>query len=350
MATSADAIAAGILNGDPALPSDLAATVAAWPTACREMLQVLLLPDAVGRRWLRRAQLPELTADDASELARQLRRYPEDFDVNHRDSTTAQLIRALSFSDLRRDVAFFAGSNAAGAMWRRLAAERPDQIAELALEVLREGEVTARATTLYLLLLDPFSEMRLHGAERVDLLLSALDDPSEEVRGLVADALAEEAPEQLAARLPVMTRDASERVRTAAWDAAFATELAAARDAALALLVDEDASLDARRTALVALSAALTTLEIAPILEAIVVHPERALAEVAADLLWSYHRSPSIALAASVSPHESVREAARRLLNPQTGSPAAGGSRPGAPERAHDIYHAMMKGYERPKE
>jgi hypothetical protein len=166
----------------------------------------------------------------------------------------------------------------------------------------------------------------------------------------VADALAEGSQEQLAARLPAMMRDSSERVRTAAWDAAFATDFETSRDAALALLADETAPIDARRTALMALSALLSTLEIAPVLEAIVVHPERALAEVAADLLWAYHRSPSIAQAAAESPHESVREAARQLLNPQTGSPAAGGSRPGAPERSHDIYKEMMKSYERPKE
>ncbi|HVX29163.1 MAG TPA: hypothetical protein VHA53_01690, partial [Nitrolancea sp.] len=78
--------------------------------------------------------------------------------------------------------------------------------------------------------------------------------------------------------------------------------------------------------------------------------PVRALAEVATDLLWTYHRSPSIAIAAAESPHESVRATAARLLNPQTGSPAAGGSRPGAPERGPDIYQEMLKGYEQRKD
>lgn len=350
MSASAEEIAVGIIGGEQALPPDLALAVAHWPLARRLSLHRLLLPDAPGRRWLRGALLPELAPDDASDLARQLRRHSEDFASSHRDSTTAHVVCALLLADLVSDVAFFAGSNAAAAFWHRFASERPDLIPDLARAVLREGETAARETTLYLLLLDPYSEVRLHGAERVDVLLSALDDPSDEVRGLVADALAEESTDHLAARLPTMMRDSSERVRMAAWDAAFATDFEASRDAALALLADEAAPIDARRTALMALSAVLSTLEIAPVLEAIVVHPERALAEVAADLLWAYHRSPSIAQAAAESPHKSVREAARRLLNPQTGSPAAGGSRPGAPDRSHDIYEAMMKSYERPKE
>jgi hypothetical protein len=350
MPASPQEIAASILDDGRTLSADFVATMAAWPVSRRSELEPLLLPHATGRRWLRSALLPGLAAEDAEKLARRLRTFDGDFAVNHRDSTTAEVVRALRLDDLVGAATFFAGSNAAGSFWRRLVAEQSDLIPDLVRLVLREGDVAARETTLYLLLLDPYSEIRLSGSERVDVLLSALDDPSDDVRGLVADALVEESPEHLVARLPVLMLDPSERVRTAAWDAALDADFEPSRDAALAVLVDEGAPLDARRTALVALSAVLSTLEIAPVLEAIVVHPERALAEVATDLLWTYHRSPSIAMAAAESPHESVREAARRLLNPKTGSPAAGGSRPGAPDRAHDIYREMMKGYERPKE
>jgi len=350
MVTSPQAIAASILGVEPLVPVNLVSTVVGWPSSRRLELEKLLLPHAAGRRWLRSALLPELAADEVEELALLLRQFTDDYAVNRRDSTTAVVVQSLRFDDLLTSASFFAGSNAAGAFWRRLASEHPDLIPELARLVLREGDASARETTLYLLLLDPYSEVRLTGPERIDVLLSALDDPSDDVRGLAADALAEDSPEHLAERLPELMFDPSERVRTAVWDAALDADFESSRDAALALLVDEDAPLDARRTALVALSAVLSTLEIAPVLEAIVVHPARALAEVATDLLWSYHRSPSIALAAAESPHESVREAARRLLNPRTGSPAAGGSRPGAPDRAHDIYQEMMKSYERPTE
>lgn len=283
-------------------------------------------------------------------LVERLRQFVEDFAVTRRDSTTDNLVRALSLAELIEDAPFWAGSNAAEAFWRRLADDCQDVLPEIARRVLREGEPAARETTLALLLVDPYSDVRLAGAGRVAVLRSALDDRDDEVRGLAADVLAEEAPEELATSLPLLMLDASERVRVAVWDAAMALDFEAARGAALALLADDNALLDARRTALLALSAVMSTPEIAPILEALVVHPERALAEVATDLLWTYHRSPSIAMAAAESPHESVRLAAARLLNPQSGSPAAGGSRPGAPERGHDIYREMLKGYERPKE
>ena len=350
MSASPQEITKRILDDDRTLPADLVATVAAWPVQRQAELQKLLLPHPEGRRWLRSVLLPELAGDVAAELAHRLLEFAADFSVNRRDSTTTYVVQALRFDDIASATTFFAASNAAGAFWRRLVSEQSDLIPDLVRLVLREGDAVARETTLYLLVLDPYSDVRLTGSARVEVLLSALDDQSDDVRGLAADALADEFPEHLVVRLSVMMLDASERVRMAVWDAALDVDFATSRDAALDLLVDESASLDARRTALVALSAVLSTLEIAPVLEAIVVHPERALAEVAADLLWSYHRAPSIALAAAESPHESVREAAERLLNPKTGSPAAGGSRPGAPDRSHDIYQAMINGYERPKE
>lgn len=350
MHDEAAVIAERIVADDASLLSDLAAQVAAWDATARADLVCRLLAAPRGRRWLRGALLAKLVPAEAATLADRVRAFTEDFGVNRRDSTTAEVVRALPLADLLRDAPFWAGSNAAEAFWRRLADESPDVLPEIAQRVLHEGRPAARETTLALLLVDPYSEVRLDGAGRIAVLRSALADRDDEVRGLAADVLAEEAPEELASLASLLILDASERVRVAAWDAAMAVDFDAAREAALALLADDAASLDARGTALLALSAVMSTPEIAPILEALVVHPERALAEVATDLLWSYHRSPSIAMAAAESPHESVRAAAARLLNPQTGSPAAGGSRPGAPERGHDIYREMLKGYEQPKD
>jgi hypothetical protein len=344
----AAAIVKRILKDEEPLSPELAGDVAAWGTTARAKLVHRLLAEAHGRRWLRGALLSELAPADAMVLAEQLRPFNEDFAVNRRDSTTGNLVGVLPPADLLREAPFWAGSNAAGAFWRRLWDEAPNDLPEVAQRVLREGEPAARETTLALLLVDPYSPVRLDGAGRLVVLRHALDDRDDEVRGLAADVLAEEAPEELATRLPSLMLDTSERVRVASWDAAMAIDFEAARETALALLTDDDAPLDARRTALLALSGAMSTPEIAPILEVLVVHPERALAEVATDVLWTYHRSPSVAMAAAQSPHEAVRAAAARLLNPQTGSPAAGGSRPGAPDRGHDIYQEMLKGYERP--
>lgn len=344
------AIAERIVTGEAALPPGLAAQVAAWDAPVRADLVRRLLVESLGRRWLRGVLLAELAPAEAATLVERLRTFTGDFEVNRRDSTTANLVHALPLAELMRDAPFWAGSNAAEAFWRRLLNERPDELPAIAQRVLDGGEPAARETTLALLLVDPYSDVRLDGAGRIAVLRSALDDRDDEVRGLAADVLAEEAPEELASCVSRLMLDASERVRVAVWDAAMAVDFEAAREAALALLAHDEAMLDARRSALLALSAVMSTPEIAPILEVLVVHPERALAEVAMDLLWTYHRSPSIAMAAAESPHESVRAAAARLLNPQTGSPAAGGSRPGAPEYGRDIYREMLKGYEQPKD
>jgi hypothetical protein len=344
------AIAERIVTGEAALPLGLAAQVAVWDAPVRADLVRRLLVESLGRRWLRGVLLAELPPAEVAPLVERLRTFTEDFVVNRRDSTTANLVHALPLAELMRDAPFWAGSNASEAFWRRLVNERPDELPAIARRVLDDGEPAARETTLALVLVDPYSEVRLDGADRIAVLRSALDDRDDEVRGLAADVLAEEAPEELAIFVSRLMLDASERVRVAVWDAAMAVDFEAAREAALALLADDEAMLDARRTALLALSAVMSTPEIAPILEVLVVHPERALAEVATDLLWTYHRSPSIAMAAAESPHESVRLAAERLLNPQTGSPAAGGGRPGAPDRGHDIYQEMLKGYEQPKD
>jgi hypothetical protein len=50
-------------------------------------------------------------------------------------------------------------------------------------------------------------------------------------------------------------------------------------------------------------------------------------------------------MAAQVSPHLSVREIAEHLLDPNRGSPSAGGSRPGDPTRpdATQIYGDLLQ-------
>jgi hypothetical protein len=312
----------------------------------REQLIHLLLASPGGRRWLRGNLLSRFPPNGAMTLARRLIAYEEDFRPEHRDSTTAEVVVALPFDVLLDGASFFAGSNAAGPFWRRVAEERPDEVSDVALRVITTAGAQARETTLSILLLDPFSEVKLTGAGRSTVLAQALNDADGRVRGIAADILADEEPSRLAGDLERLMHDPSERVRTAAWDSAFAGDFERARDAAIELALDESAPVESRRTAVTALSAVLTTTEIAPLLEVLVAHPNRALAEDAVNLLWAYHRNPVIATAASQSPHESVRAVAERLLHPETGSPAAGGSRPGAPDTPRDIYQEMIRGYE----
>ncbi len=203
---------------------------------------------------------------------------------------------------------------------------------------------------LSILVLDPYSEVKLSDPDRVNVLLTALQDEEDEVRGIAAEVLADEATEQLASVLDRLLNDPSERVRMAAWDAAFVVDFAAAREFASETALNESAPIEARRTALSALAAVLSTTDVAPLLEVLVAHPNQALAEDAVSLLWTYHRNPVIASAAAESPHQSVREVAQRLLHPEMGSPAAGGSRPGAPDGSRDIYQEMLKGYEKREE
>jgi hypothetical protein len=216
---------------------------------------------------------------------------------------------------------------------------------EVALRVMQVGAPVARETTMHLLLLDPYSPAHFTGEDRLAILSLGLADEEGEVRGLAADALADEAPERLRPDLARWQRDPDERVRMAAWDVAFADGREQAGADAQALLVDDSAPLAARRTALIALGAALSTAEITPLLAAVVAHPDPVLAEDAANLLWSHHRAPTVAEAASRSPHAAVRQIANRLLHPDFGSPAAGGSRPGAPDARTDVYGQMIRGF-----
>ncbi len=330
-------------------PDDLRARVLSPSPARRAKVIDRLRDEPAGRRWLR-LLLPHLDDAERQTLARQLLEYDDDFAASHRDSTTAQVIDALPIEDVVRAAPRIAGSNAAGALWRRLARDAPERVVDVALDVLRRGNAYARVTTMSILVLDPYSDVELNGPARLSVLLDALNDEDAEVRGIAAEVLADDATEQLASKLGSLLNDPSERVRMAAWDAAFVMDFAAARDAATATATNESAPLDARRTALSALAAVLNTSDIAPLLEVLVAHPNQALAEDAVNLLWTYHRNPVIATAAAESPHQSVREVAQRLLHPETGSPAAGGSRPGAPDGSRDIYQEMLKGYERKDE
>ena len=335
-----------ILRGSVSDRSALRDRVLSMSPAERERVLQGLKGDPTGRRWLRQL-LPELDPAERTPLARSLLEYEVDFAATHRDSTTANVLDALPLEDLERAAPRLAGSNAAGALWRRLTREVPERVATVALDVLQRGDAYARATMLSILVLDPYSEVELSGPARIDFLVQALDDDDEDVRGIAAEVLADEATERLAGALDRLLDDSSERVRMAAWDAAFVVDFAAARELAAETALNESAPVAARRTALSALAAVLTTTDIAPLLEVLVAHPNPLLAEDAVNLLWNYHRNPVIATAAAASPHESVREVAQRLLHPETGSPAAGGSRPGAPDGSRDIYQEMLKGYEK---
>ncbi len=347
MSICVELLARGILDRAGSDCSDHVESIMSLSQSSRDALVNLLVPHAIGRRWLRSHLLSRLPVMDAASLARRLMTFVEDFASGTRDSTTAQVVQALPLKDVIGSAEFFAGSNAAGSFWKRVAVEQPDSIPDLAHIVLDSADSLARETTLSILLLDPYSEVQLAGSPRASVLVRALDDSEESVRGIAADVLADEDPERLALDLDRLMYDSSERVRVAAWDAAFASDFERTRGIAFDMVLDESASLGPRRTALTALSAVLTTNEIAPLLEVLVSHPDQTLAEDAVNLLWQFHRNPIVATAASESPHVSVREVAQRLLHPETGSPAAGGSRPGAPNAARDIYEEMLKGYER---
>ncbi len=106
--------------------------------ATRSEIVDRLRHDPAGRRWLRRL-LPHLDQHDRRTLARELLEFDDDFAPSHRDSTMSLVIEAVSVDDLLRTASWVAGSNAAGALWRRLADAAPERVAEVALDVLRRG-------------------------------------------------------------------------------------------------------------------------------------------------------------------------------------------------------------------
>jgi hypothetical protein len=299
--------------------------------------------DASGRRWLRRRVLPALDAHAASRLASWLLAWPHDFRADRRDRSTLHVVERLQMNDLVAHALTLAGSNAASIFWSRVAELGGDAVAEIAANVLASADASTRETTLHTMLLDPYGDLRLSGDVERRLLETAIADDDPEVRGLAAELAMETAPDLLLGAPERHERDVSERLRAAYWMAAFAHDLDGAAARASSLVTDETAPLDARRSALVAAGETLRTRDAAPLLAGMVAHPDPVLAGDAANLMWRLHRNPAIAQAAARSPHAPVRAIAERLLHPEMGSPAAGGSRPGDPTRTVDIYEQMLR-------
>jgi hypothetical protein len=296
-----------------------------------------------GRRWLRASVLPILDERAAARLASRLLAWPADFRADRRDRTTPEVARQLSRDALLSSVQLLAGSNAASVYWQRLAELGSDEIIEAALRVMSGADTIARATLLHILLLDPYGPLRLPAEAEQRLLVAALADVDPEIRGLAAELAMEIAPDVLLEAPERHPLDESERLRAAYWSAALAHRPEDATEQATQMVTDETAALDARRSALAAIGEQLRTRQVAPVLAAMVAHPDPVLAGDAADLMWRLHRNPAIAQAAARSPHDPVRELAERLLHPERGSPAAGGSRPGDPTRTTDIYQEMLE-------
>lgn len=312
--------------------------IARLPAAQRDSALAGLLPEPAARRWLRADVLPRLEPAAAAEVAVALLDYGGDYVPERRDRTTGAVVHALPVDVLVERAPFLAGSNAAGPFWERLGGAGADAVRTAALRVFREGTPVARETTLYLLLLDPYGPASLAAGDRRELVQAALEDPDDEIRGLAAEVAADEAPELLLEDRQRRVRDAGVRVRTATWALAFTEDPERAAEEAATLLFDEAEALPARRSALLALGEWLTTAEMEPVLVAMVRQPVPELAEDAAGLLWTRHRTPTAALAAKESPLAAVREIAERLLDPRLGSPLAGGSRPGADAQGYDFY------------
>ena len=288
------------------------------------------LATASGRRWLRRAVLPVVAGPQATALATLLLGFRDDFRAEQRDFSTRTVVERANRATLAANLEWLAGSNAALALWERLAEEGITSLVSAALRVLRRGEPRARELVLTVLLADPTRQIVLPPwAERV-LLLVALADGDEVVRGLAVEMAAGRWPELLVPDWPRWTRDGSGRARRATWRMALRID-ARARTRAAALAFADEEPAEVRADALWALGQVLTTAEIAPILARLIQHPRPELAESAADLLWTRHRHPEPARAALASPHPKVREIGKRLLDPRRGSPAAGGARPGMP-------------------
>lgn len=331
-----------ILAGDELEP-DAIARLSGWPGERRRDWIERLLAFPSGRRWLRARLLAVLEPSERAELAERMLGWPEDFDPAHRDPSTGQVVQALSDEAVSTALAWLAGSNAAAALWERLAADGRATLREAALRVLREGTLLARETMLYLLFVSSELARDLSAEDRALILAAALRDPDPQVRGVAAELAAEMCPDLLLTDLDSCLRDGSERVRASAWAVAFSIDPESATERAAELVGDEHAPLAVRRSALLALGEALPTEQIAPLLALLVAHPEPGLAEDAADLLWRLHRHPLVAQAAARSPHPTVREIGERLLHPERGSPAAGGDRPGAPVSGVGFYRRLLE-------
>jgi hypothetical protein len=290
------------------------------------------------RRWARGTLLSRLEPADAAMLAERLLAWPMDFQPERRDRSTLGVVNALSGDALDRHLIWLACSNAVSALWERIAGSGQEAVINAVGRVIEEGDTVARETTLHLLVLDPYGPEYLSREEQDRVLMLALDDRDPEIRGLAAEVVAADMPEMLIDRWQTAPLDAGERVRMAFWRAALMHRQDDAAEAAGILALDRDQPLEARRTALLALGENRSTRAVAPVLQQSLTGDEQALAEDAAQLMWRHHRAPDIANAAAASPFESVRDLAERLLHPERGSPAAGGSRPGDPTRTREIF------------
>lgn len=288
------------------------------------------LASPAGRRWLRKAVLPELPTATAQSLADQLLAFHDDFLVFRWDPTLATVVQRASLPALLAALEQLAASSAAEALWRRLTAEGIPILVTAALRLLRRGTVPARESVLVRLVVDPAREPRLpRWAERL-LLVVALADPAAELRGLAVETASQRFPDLIRPHWRRWIMDESERARRAAWLTGLGSDPTAG-EFAERLLQDENVPADRRASALWALAQVQTTAAIAPWLAWAIASPAADLAFTAADLLWTRHRHPLPAQAALESPYAEIRALGAQLLDPRRGSPAAGGARPGMP-------------------
>lgn len=300
-----------------------------------------LLDSHEGRRWLRGN--PHLE----SALADELLTYDSDFRQSRRDRTLGAVVERASLSALSQHVDAIATGSAASALWNRLSADPGERLRFATMLVATASAALAEAT-LHLLVLDPLNSFDISDDDRSTIARQALMSSHADVRGIAAEYLAEAQPRILLDELDRLTMDDSQRVRGVTWNAALRVDRSASTDRAMTVLGDESIGVALRRSALIALGSALPTAQMVEILAFFVVHPNHELAADAAELLYQQHRNPVAATAAQQSPHEDVREIAERLLDPQRGSPAAGGSRPGDPTRSSaDIFADMIQQLER---
>jgi hypothetical protein len=332
-------IKTGESSEQEALADDIAAS---WDSFCKTVARVLA--DESVRRWSRAFLLQRLTSDQSATLAERLLQWPDDYRAERRDRSTANVVAVLSGQQIHRFLLELSASNCALALWERIAQHGSEAIMSASAEIFRSGAALARETTLHMLVLDPYGPEYLSNEQQDELLIWALDDDDAEIRGLAAEVIAAEKSEVLLERWEEAPRDDSERVRMAFWRAALAYSPDDALEAAGALLLDWSEPHEARRTALLALGENVSTRSIAPLLSSILSGNDESLAEDAAELMWRHHRAPDIANAASDSKFESVRDLGNRLLHPEMGSPAAGGSRPGDPTRTTDIFQQIQDG------
>jgi hypothetical protein len=299
------------------------------------------LDDARVRRWVRQYLLRECDQERRSDLAERLLTWPDDLAPHRRDRSVKELVETLDDDQLQRHLGLLAGSNAAGDLWERIARSGAGAVYTAADQILEQGDVRARETTLHMLVLDPYGPGYLPHEMQDRLLIGALDDPDPEIRGLAAEVVAAELPETLLVRWESAQTDESERVRMAFWRAALVHQPDSAVAAAQQVVLDPEQALDARRTALLALGENAPTGDVAAVLQVVLRGDDQILAEDAAELMWRHHRTPDIANAAAESQFDDVRERANRLLHPEMGSPAAGGSRPGDPTRTQEIFQQI---------